>query len=110
MFFAQEHRPGEAGQTDFTSTMELGITICGAALVHLLCHFVLPFSNWQWATVVRSESMLALRKGIQAAVFQLGHVPAWHQTDNILSVADLNQQVSSGEKDGNEDQCEASPQ
>jgi Mu transposase, C-terminal domain len=42
----------------------------------------LPFSNWQWATVCLSESMAALRRGVQAALFQLGRVPEYHQTDN----------------------------
>ena len=32
--FAQQHRPGEAAQTDFTSTSELGITIGGQLFVH----------------------------------------------------------------------------
>jgi hypothetical protein len=82
LFFEQEHRPGEAMQTDFTSVNELRITISGEAFRHLLCHQVLPYSNWEWATVARSESMSALRRGVQAAVFQLGRVPEYHQTDN----------------------------
>ena len=40
------------------------------------------FSNWLWATVCLSESMAALRKGVQRALFQLGRVPRYHQTDN----------------------------
>ena len=82
VFFPQEHRPGEAMQTDFTHGEELGVTIAGEPLPHLLCHAVLPYSNWEWATVCRSESMPALRRGVQAAVFKLGRVPEWHQTDN----------------------------
>ena len=81
-FFAQAHRPGEAAQTDFTSTGELGITVGGVLFVHLLCVFVLPFSNWEWATVCLSESMAALRRGVQSALFQLGRVPEFHQTDH----------------------------
>lgn len=79
---AQRHRPGEAAQTDFTHATELGVMIAGAVFTHLLCVFVLPFSNWFWATVCISESMAALRKGIQRALFQLGRVPQYHQTDN----------------------------
>ena len=79
---AQRHRPGEAAQTDFTSTGELGVTVAGQALLHLLCVLVLPFSNWQWATVCLSESLVALRRGVQRALFQLGRVPRYHQTDN----------------------------
>lgn len=79
---AQAHRPGEAAQTDFTWAKELAITIAGQVFMHMLCVFVLPFSNWQWATVCLSESMLSLRRGVQRALFQLGRVPRYHQTDN----------------------------
>lgn len=79
---AQHHRPGEAAQTDFTDAKKLGVTIAGQVFVHLLCVVVLPFSNWRWATVCCSESLAALRKGIQRALFQLGRVPRFHQTDN----------------------------
>jgi hypothetical protein len=82
IFFAQQHRPGEAGQTDFTDARELGITIMSEIFPHMLCQFVLPYSNWQWATVCRSESFSALTRGVQTAVFRLGRVPMWHQTDN----------------------------
>jgi len=82
VFFSQEHRPGERAQTDFTSGHLLCITILGEVFRHLLCHVVLPYSNWQWVTVCRSESMAALRRGVQAAFFMLGFVPRLHQTDN----------------------------
>jgi hypothetical protein len=82
IFFAQRHRPGEAAQTDFTSATELGVTIAGQPFAHMLCVVVLPYSNWQWATVCLSESIMAMRRGVQAAVFQLGRVPMFHQTDN----------------------------
>jgi hypothetical protein len=82
VFFPQCHRPGEAGQTDFTDAGRLGVTIAGEPFPHLLCHFVLPYSDWEWATVCHSESMLALRRGVQSAVFRLGRVPEYHQTDN----------------------------
>jgi hypothetical protein len=82
IMFGQRHRPGEAAQTDFTNAAELGVTIAGQVFLHLLCVLVLPYSNWQWATVCLSESTAALRKGVQRALFQLGRVPRWHQTDN----------------------------
>lgn len=79
---AQRHRAGEAAQTDFTWATELAVTIAGQLLVHMLCVFTLPYSNWRWATVCLSESIAAIRKGVQRALFQLGRVPEWHQTDN----------------------------
>jgi hypothetical protein len=82
VFFAQEHRPGEALQTDFTSGNALEVTVAGQLLEHLLCNAALPYSNWQWATVCYSESMAALKRGVQAALFRLGRHPEWHQTDN----------------------------
>jgi len=82
VFFPQQHRPGEAAQTDFTWTTELEITIGGEPYPHMLCHVVLPYSDWSWATPCRSESMAALKEGVQAALWHLGRVPEWHQTDN----------------------------
>ncbi len=82
VFFAQEHRPGEATQTDFTWCNVLKVTIRGVAFEHMLCQSVLPFSNWQWATVCLSESLMALRRQVQQVVFKLGRVTDWHQTDN----------------------------
>jgi len=58
------------------------VTIAGEPLEHLLCHVVLPYSRWAWVTICSSESLLALRKGVQAAVFRLGATPTYHQTDN----------------------------
>ena len=100
VFFPQEHRPGEAGQTDFTDAGRLGITIAGEPFAHLLCHFVLPYSNWQWVTTCHSESMLALRRGVQSAVFQLGRVPEFHQTDNSTAAT---HDLRTGKRGFNED-------
>ena len=82
VFFAQLHRPGERAQTDFTWATELEVTIAGELFEHMLCHVVLPYSNWEWATICRSESLAALRRGVQDAFFELGRVPQEHQTDN----------------------------
>jgi hypothetical protein len=82
VFFPQAHRPGEAMQTDFTHATELRVTIGGEPFDHQLCHSVLPYSNWEWATVCHSESMAALRRGVQSTLFRLGAVPDFHQTDN----------------------------
>jgi hypothetical protein len=83
--FEQVHRPGEVLQTDGTSMNALGITLQGQSFPHLLLHSVLPYSNWEWGRVVQSESLVALRLGLQSALVQLGHVPAVHQTDNTTA-------------------------
>ncbi len=100
VFFPQRHRPGEAAQTDFTWASELGVTISGEPFEHMLCHFVLPYSNWSWATVCHSESLLALRSGVQAAVFRLGRVPEYHQTDNSTAAT---HSLGSGKREFNEE-------
>jgi hypothetical protein len=82
VFFSQVHVPGEAMQTDFTWGTDFGVTIAGETFAHMICHSVLPYSNWQWVSVCQSESMTSIRRGVQTAVFQLGHVPKFHQTDN----------------------------
>jgi hypothetical protein len=82
IFFPQEHRPGEASQTDFTHASVLGITIRGEPYPHQLCHLALPYSNWSWGTPCRSESMAALFEGMQEALWELGGVPQVSQTDN----------------------------
>jgi transposase InsO family protein len=98
LFFPPQHRPGEAAQTDFTHTGELGLTLQGESYAPLLCHVVLPYSNWQWACRCRSESLLALKRGIQEAVFRLGKVPEWHQTDNSTGAT---HQVRTGHREFN---------
>jgi transposase InsO family protein len=78
----QVRRPGEMMQTDGTWMTKLGITINGQEFPHLLIHSVLPYSNWGWGRVAQSESLLAIRMGLQSALVKLGYVPKIHQTDN----------------------------
>jgi len=85
VFFPQEHMPSEACQSDFTSMNKLGIMIQGQPFNHLVYHFVLPYSNWETGTVCFSESMESLLEGFQNAIFQLGGVPRYHQTDSLSS-------------------------
>jgi transposase len=81
VFFAQVHEPGECIQTDWTRCFELEVTIGGEAYPHLLCHCVLPYSNWEWAIPCLSESALSLKTGLQASLWELGGVPRYSQTD-----------------------------
>jgi hypothetical protein len=100
VFFTQEHRPGEAMQTDFTCANELQITISGLPFEHLLCQTVLPYSNWQWVTRCRSESMMALKRQVQHVVFKLGRVTMYHQTDNTTGAT---HDLPSGKRKFNEE-------
>ncbi len=81
----QVHQPGEVLQTDGTWMNNLGISLQGEAFEHLVIHSVLPYSNWEWGRVVQSESLLAIRLGLQSALVKLGHVPKIHQTDNTTA-------------------------
>jgi hypothetical protein len=83
VFFAQEHRPGELCQSDFTHCRELGVTINGQAFPHLIYHFVLTFSNWETGTICYSETFESLSEGLQNALWELGGVPLEHRTDRL---------------------------
>jgi transposase len=83
VYFAQQHRPAEQAQSDFTRMQALGVTIAGAAFPHLLYHFVLTYSNWESASLCFSESFEALSTGLQDALWRLGGVPQEHRTDNL---------------------------
>ncbi len=100
VFFPQKHRPGEAMQTDFTWAHKLEITIGGETFPHMLCHPVLPYSNWEWVTICRSESLSALKRGVQEAVFRLGRIPTYHQTDNSTAAT---HNLTSGKRIFNDD-------
>jgi transposase len=99
VIFPQTHSPGEVLQLDWTHAKELAVSVAGHPLDHLLCHAVLPYSNWQWATRCQSESMLSLRAGLQAALFRLGKVPKLLQIDN--SSAATHQISGEGKRDFN---------
>ena len=83
IFFTQEHAPGEAAQSDFTEMDSLEITIAGERFPHLLYHFVLPYSNWEYEDIACSESFEALMEGVQGALEELSAVPPEHRTDNL---------------------------
>jgi hypothetical protein len=61
---------------------ELEITILGEPFEHRLCHTVFPHSNWSWATICFSESILSLKHGSQEAFHHAGGLPHVLQTDN----------------------------
>jgi len=81
----QVHQPGEVLQTDGTWMNDLGIRLQGVPFTHILIHSVLTYSNWEWGRVVQSESLLAIRLGLQSALVKLGYVPKIHQTDNTTA-------------------------
>ena len=101
VFFTQDWEAGRVLQLDWTCGNELGVTIAGLAFEHLLCHSVLPYSNWDWATVCRSESLLSLRHGLQDGLHELGKAPLELRVDN--SSAATHRIGQGGERDFNPD-------
>jgi transposase len=82
VFFPQDWEAGRAMQLDWTNANELAVTIAGQPYEHLLCHCVLPHSNWEWARPCLSESLLSCREGLQAALHRLGKAPRELRVDN----------------------------
>jgi len=78
----QVHYPGEVLQTDGVWLTELGVTIQGEPFKHMLIHSVLTYSNWEWGRIAQSESLAAIKSGVQSTLRKLGYVPQIHQTDN----------------------------
>ena len=83
VFFAQEHPPGREAQLDFTHGGELGITIVGEPFPHLLFQFVLSYSGWRFVDLAWGETLEALVKGMQGALWELGGVPEVVRSDNL---------------------------
>jgi len=82
VFFPQVREPGASVQVDWTHANQLSVTLAGVPYPHLLCHVVLPYSNWEWAVPCQSESGLSLKTGLQDAFWRLGGVTAQVQTDH----------------------------
>ena len=59
------------------------MTICGEPFRHLLFHLALSHSGWSYAEVCFGETFVALVKGLQGALWELGGVPRVVRTDNL---------------------------
>jgi hypothetical protein len=90
VMFPQEHHPGRLSQSDFTHMSDLGITINKQPFEHLLYHFTLTKSNWETGSVCFSECFESLSEGFQRAVWELGGVPEYHQTDCLSTAVNKN--------------------
>jgi len=84
VIFPQQQVPGRLGLSDFTRMGDLGISLVGEPLVHMLYHFRLAYSGWQHAHVVLGgESFVALSEGLQNALWALGAAPEYHRSDSL---------------------------
>lgn len=83
VIFSQEHEPGQQSQSDYTNMNGLNITILGERFNHLLFHFMLVYSCWEYIEICYSESFDSLMQGYENAVWNLGYVVKEHRTDNL---------------------------
>jgi hypothetical protein len=84
VMFELRHEPGMMGFSDFTELKGIEITIQGKVFEHLIYHYRLGYSGWQYAQIVQGgESFIALSEGLQNALFACGGAPKQHRTDSL---------------------------
>jgi hypothetical protein len=84
VMFMLRHEPGVMGLSDFTKLKGMTITINGAPFEHLLYHYRLAYSGWQYAQIIQGgESFVGLSEGLQNALMASGGTPKEHRTDSL---------------------------
>ena len=84
VMFMLRHEPGVMGLSDFTKLKGMEITINGVVFEHLIYHYRLSYSGWQYAQIVQGgESFVALSEGLQNALAASGGSPKEHRTDSL---------------------------
>jgi hypothetical protein len=86
VMFELRHSPGEMGFSDFTELSGVTITIGDKPFEHLLYHYRLGYSGWQYVQIIQGgESFVALSQGLQNALWASGGVPKIHRTDSLTA-------------------------
>lgn len=84
VMFMLKHEPGVMGLSDFTKLKGMEITVNGKLFEHLIYHYRLAYSGWQYAQIVQGgESFAALSEGLQNALAASGGAPQEHRTDSL---------------------------
>ena len=84
VMFMLRHEPGVMGLSDFTKLKGMEITLNGKPFEHLLYHYRLAYSGWQYAQIIQGgESFVALSEGLQNALAASGGAPKEHRTDSL---------------------------
>ena len=84
VMFKIRHEPGEMGLSDFTHLKGVTVTVAGQAFHHLLYHYRLAYSGWQYVQVIQGgESFIGLSQGLQNALHACGGAPKTHRTDSL---------------------------
>jgi len=87
--FPQNIQPARQSQSDYTFCNELEITIGGEQFPHMVFHFMLPYSRWEFVWICFTESFETLTTGYGRAVRELGAVAPEHRTDNLAAAAPI---------------------
>jgi hypothetical protein len=84
VMFEIRHEPGEMGLSDFTELKGVEITINGQPFEHILYHYRLAYSGWQYVQIIQGgESFIGLSQGLQNALSACGGVPKLHRSDSL---------------------------
>lgn len=89
VIFPQDHKPGVQSQSDYTDMSKLNITIQQEPFSHLLFHFMLVYSRWEYVEICYSETFDSLVHGFENAAWKLGYVAADHRTDNLSAATKI---------------------
>ncbi len=89
VMFPQNIPPGKQSQSDYTHCNELKVTIAGVPFPHMLFHFMLPYSRWEFVWICFTESFETLTTGFGRAVRALGYVASEHRTDNLAAAVPI---------------------
>jgi hypothetical protein len=84
VMFPMVHPPGVMGLSDFTQLKNVKVTIDGQEFNHLLYHYRLAYSGWQYVEIVQGgESFISLSQGLQNALRASGGSPQQHRSDSL---------------------------
>ena len=89
VMFGQTILPGRQSQSDYTHCTELEVTIDNQPFQHMLYHFMLPYSRWEFVWICFTESYETLTTGYEKAVSQLSAVAPEHRTDNLAAAVPI---------------------
>lgn len=89
VMFRQNILPGRQSQSDYTHCNELKIRIAGEEFPHMVYHFMLPYSRWEYVWICFTESFETLTTGYGRAVRALGAVAPEHRTDNLAAAVPI---------------------
>lgn len=98
VFFRQNIQPGRQSQSDYTHCNSLEISVAGSSFPHMLYHFMLPYSRWEFVWICFTESFETLTTGYNKAVLDLGAVAPEHRTDNLAAAVPIGESHSFQER------------